>query len=58
MNIVIRTAFIQQNIAYIQAGAGIVIDSVPEREYVESLNKAKAMWQAKQMAEVQYDFND
>lgn len=58
LNIVIRTAFIQQNIAYIQAGAGIVIDSVPEREYVESLNKAKAMWQAKQMAEVQYDFND
>ena len=58
MNIVIRTAFIQQNIAYIQAGAGIVIDSVPEREYVESLNKAKAMWQAKQMAEVQHDFNE
>jgi para-aminobenzoate synthetase component 1 len=58
LNIVIRTAFIQHDIAYIQAGAGIVIDSVPEREYVESLNKAKAMWQAKQMAEVQYDFND
>lgn len=58
LNIVIRTAFIQQQTAYIQAGAGIVIDSVPKREYVESLNKAKAMWQAKQMAEVQYDFND
>lgn len=51
LNIVIRTAYIQHNTAYIQAGAGIVIDSVPEREYVESLNKAKAMWQAKQMAE-------
>ena len=51
MNIVIRTAYIQQQVAYIQAGAGIVIDSVPEREYIESLNKAKAMWQAKQMAE-------
>ncbi len=47
----IRTAFIKDGIAHIQAGAGIVIDSVPEREYQESLNKAKAMWQAKAMAE-------
>ena len=52
MNIVIRTAFIQEGIAYIQAGAGVVIDSIPENEFVESLNKAKAMWQAKAMAEV------
>ena len=37
--------------AYIQAGAGIVIDSIPSAEYVESLNKAKAVWQAKAMAE-------
>ncbi|MGE7989031.1 anthranilate synthase component I family protein [Lysinibacillus fusiformis] len=50
-NIVIRTAFIKDGVAHIQAGAGIVIDSVPEREYQESLNKAKAMWQAKAMAE-------
>ncbi|WP_419719902.1 anthranilate synthase component I family protein [Lysinibacillus fusiformis] len=50
-NIVIRTAFIKDRVAHIQAGAGIVIDSVPEREYQESLNKAKAMWQAKAMAE-------
>ncbi|MET4562236.1 para-aminobenzoate synthetase component 1 [Lysinibacillus parviboronicapiens] len=50
-NIVIRTAFIQDGVAHIQAGAGIVIDSIPEREYQESLNKAKAMWQAKAMAE-------
>lgn len=50
-NIVIRTAFIKDGIAHIQAGAGIVIDSVPAREYQESLNKAKAMWQAKAMAE-------
>lgn len=50
-NIVIRTAFIKDSVAYIQAGAGIVIDSVPQREYQESLNKAKAMWQAKAMAE-------
>ncbi|AWE05973.1 aminodeoxychorismate synthase component I [Lysinibacillus sp. 2017] len=51
LNIVIRTAYIKDGIAYIQAGAGIVIDSVPENEYVESMNKAKAMWQAKAMAE-------
>ena len=51
LNIVIRTAFIQDRIAYIQAGAGIVIDSIPANEFQESLNKAKAMWQAKAMAE-------
>ena len=51
LNIVIRTAFIKNGVAYIQAGAGVVIDSVPEREYIESLNKAKALWQAKIMAE-------
>lgn len=50
-NIVIRTAFVKDGVAHIQAGAGIVIDSVPQREYQESLNKAKAMWQAKAMAE-------
>lgn len=50
-NIVIRTAFIKDGVAHIQAGAGIVIDSIPEKEYQESLNKAKAMWQAKAMAE-------
>jgi para-aminobenzoate synthetase component 1 len=51
LNIVIRTAFIQDGMAHIQAGAGIVIDSIPSAEYVESLNKAKALWQAKAMAE-------
>jgi para-aminobenzoate synthetase component 1 len=50
-NIVIRTAFIKDGMAHIQAGAGIVIDSIPENEYIESLNKAKAVWQAKAMAE-------
>ncbi|MFB9218135.1 anthranilate synthase component I family protein [Kurthia sibirica] len=51
MNIVIRTAFIQDNKVHIQAGAGIVIDSVPQLEYTESLNKAKSMWQAVHMVE-------
>jgi len=51
LNIVIRTAFVQDGMAYIQAGAGIVIDSIPANEFIESLNKAKKMWQAKAMAE-------
>lgn len=51
LNVVIRTAFIQDGIAHIQAGAGLVADSVPNAEYIESLGKAKALWQAKAMAE-------
>lgn len=51
LNIVIRTAYIKDGIAHIQAGAGLVADSVPEAEYIESLNKAKALWQAKAMVE-------
>ena len=38
------------NDAYIQAGAGIVADSVPEREYEETLNKAKGMLRAIEIA--------
>lgn len=44
--ITIRTIIIRDNIAYIQAGAGIVADSIPEREYFESVNKAKALIEA------------
>jgi anthranilate synthase component 1 len=55
--IAIRTIVIKNNIAYIQAGAGIVADSVPEREYQESLNKAQALLAAIDQAEVdQYAF--
>ena len=49
--IAIRTILIKQNKAYIQVGAGIVADSIPESEYVETLNKARAMLQAIEMAE-------
>jgi para-aminobenzoate synthetase component I len=49
-NIIIRTMLAEGGIGYIQAGAGIVIDSDPAREYTESLNKAKAMWKAVQYA--------
>ncbi len=44
--ITIRTALIENNQAYIQAGAGIVADSDPEREYEETLNKAGGMLKA------------
>jgi para-aminobenzoate synthetase component 1 len=50
-NIIIRTMTVQDGVVHIQAGAGIVIDSIPEREYYESLNKAKAQWKAIQLSE-------
>lgn len=46
MAITIRTIIFEKDKAYIQAGAGIVADSVPEREYQETLNKAKGMMRA------------
>jgi anthranilate synthase component 1 len=49
--ITIRTILIKDKTAYIQAGAGIVADSVPEREYQETMNKAKALLKAIEMAE-------
>ncbi len=44
--ITIRTIVMTGGRAYVQAGAGIVADSVPEREYVETVNKAKALVRA------------
>jgi anthranilate synthase component 1 len=44
--ITIRTIVIKGNTAYVQAGAGIVADSVPVKEYQESVNKAKALIEA------------
>lgn len=43
LNIIIRTFVIKSGIAYVQAGAGIVADSEPEREYLETLKKAEAL---------------
>jgi para-aminobenzoate synthetase component I len=51
LNIVIRTMLVKNNEAYIQAGAGVVIDSNPKYEYKESLKKAMALWVAKARAE-------
>ncbi|WP_397326843.1 anthranilate synthase component I family protein [Paenibacillus sabuli] len=50
-NIIIRTMTVKDGSVHIQAGAGIVIDSDPEREYYESLNKAKALWKAIEYSE-------
>ena len=41
--IALRTALIKNNKFYIQSGAGIVADSTPEKEYLETVNKAKAL---------------
>ncbi|HOO78190.1 MAG TPA: anthranilate synthase component I [bacterium] len=49
--ITIRTIVVKDGKAYIQAGAGIVADSVPEREYRECVNKARALFQAVRLAQ-------
>jgi anthranilate synthase component 1 len=49
--IAIRTIVIKDGVAYLQAGGGIVADSVPESEYEESLNKAQALLTAISQAE-------
>ncbi len=50
MAIAIRTIFVKKKTAFFQAGAGIVNESIPSREYKETLNKAKAMLKAIEMA--------
>ena len=44
--IVLRTAIVKDGKMYVQAGAGIVADSVPENEHQECVNKAKALFRA------------
>jgi anthranilate synthase component I len=51
MAIAIRTIVMKGKTAYTQAGCGIVYDSVPEREYEETLNKARALVNAIDQAE-------
>ena len=51
MAITLRTVVIARGEAFVQAGAGIVADSVPEREYRETLAKAGVMFEAIKMAE-------
>jgi len=49
--ITIRTIVARGDKAYVQAGAGIVADSVPATEYEETVNKAKALMKAIDVAE-------
>ncbi len=49
--ITIRTCLIRNGRVYVQAGAGIVADSVPATEFEETCNKAKALLKAVEMAE-------
>jgi anthranilate synthase component I len=49
--IAIRTAVVKDATLYVQAGAGIVADSVPESEWTETQNKARAMLRAAEMAQ-------
>ena len=51
--IALRTLVMQGQTVYIQAGAGIVADSVPENEYLETLSKAMGLLKAIELAETQ-----
>jgi len=51
MAIAIRTAVIQNDTLYVQAGAGVVADSVPNLEWQETMNKARAIFRAVAMAQ-------
>ncbi len=50
MAIAIRTAVVEKGIWRVQAGAGIVADSVPEKEYAEAESKARALFAAVELA--------
>ena len=50
--IAIRTLVLdREGVASVQAGAGIVADSIPELEYEETVNKARALFEAIEIAE-------
>lgn len=48
--IVLRTAVVKDGMMYVQAGGGVVADSIPEAEYQETVNKAKALMAAAEEA--------
>jgi anthranilate synthase component 1 len=48
--IALRTMVVKNGVAYVQAGSGIVADSVPESEYQESINKSRALLTALESA--------
>jgi anthranilate synthase component 1 len=51
--IAIRTMVLKDGVAHVQAGAGIVADSVPEREFEETVHKARALLKAIDLAEAE-----
>ena len=53
--IAIRTLVAKGNKGYIQAGGGIVADSVPEAEYTETLNKSRALMRAIALAQHRFE---
>ncbi|MGH9680728.1 MAG: anthranilate synthase component I [Candidatus Acidiferrales bacterium] len=53
--IAIRTMVVKKGVAYVQAGAGLVADSVPETEYTETVNKARALLTALEIAHESLD---
>ena len=53
--IAIRLAYKKNGRVFIRAGAGIVADSVPEREYQECVNKARAVVEALELAQKEAD---
>jgi len=55
--IAIRTIVMKGKTAYVQAGGGIVADSVPETEYEETLNKARGLLKAIEVAEESFRSN-
>ena len=55
--IAIRTGVIKNNMLYVQAGAGIVADSVPQSEWDETQNKARAVLRAAEIVQAGLDVN-
>ncbi|MCP9760980.1 anthranilate synthase component I, partial [Aquitalea sp. S1-19] len=53
--IAIRTAVIKNDTLYVQSGAGIVADSVPESEWQETQNKARAVIRAAELVQAGLD---
>ena len=53
--IAIRTAVVKDKMLYVQAGAGIVADSVPENEWQETRNKARAVLRAAELAQAGFE---
>lgn len=56
--IALRTMVIKDDMAYVQAGAGIVAESVPENEYRETVNKATALLKAIEVSEIRSGHED